>query len=213
MRIGDNELHAANAAVANLPEKDQPRVVRLGVIHVDARHAPPVAHVAADGRNHGDGGDAVPAAALDVYGIKPDVEHRRAVEGRRDGARLVLRGPGGAHLLGHPLHLADAGARGVHLGHGGDEGAGGAPVALEYVLREEAAGDQLGDAQCQRADVGGEQHLVVAVAAVRPAAAQLVGLGVHHDAHDLLGEAPEQVLHVDGAVVKPEHGEHVRRQV
>ena len=56
-------------------------------------------------------------------------------------------------------------------------------------------------------------RIPVAVAAVRPAAAQLVGLGVHHRIHDLLGEAPEQLLHVDGAVVEPGHGEHVRRRV
>lgn len=61
------------------------------------------------------------------------------------------------------------------------------PVALEHVLREEAAGAQLGDAQRQRADAGGERPLAVAVSAVRPAAAQLVGLGVHHGVHDLLG--------------------------
>lgn len=63
------------------------------------------------------------------------------------------------------------------------------PVALEHVLREEAAGAQLGDAQRQRADAGGERPLAVAVSAVhvRPAAAQLVGLGFHHGVHDLLG--------------------------
>ena len=33
-------------------------------------------------------------------------------------------------------------------------------------------------------------RIPVAVAAVRPAAAQLVGFGVHHRIHDLLGEAP-----------------------
>lgn len=52
----------------------------------------------------------------------------------------------------------------------------------------------------------------VAVAAVRPTAAQLVGLGVRHGVDDLLGEAPEQLLHIDGAVVEPWHGEHVRRR-
>lgn len=26
------------------------------------------------------------------------------------------------------------------------------------------------------------------------------GLGVHHDVHDLLGEAPEELMHIDGAV-------------
>ena len=61
------------------------------------------------------------------------------------------------------------------------------PVALEHVLREEAAGAQLGDAQRQRADAGGERPLAVAVSAVRPATAELVGLGVHHGVHDLLG--------------------------
>lgn len=87
------------------------------------------------------------------------------------------------------------------------------PVALEHVLREEAAGAQLGDAQRQRADAGGERPLAVAVSAVRPAAAQLVGLGVHHGVHDLLGEPAEQLPHVDGAVVETGHGEHVRRRV
>lgn len=139
------------------------------------------------------------AAALDVGRVEPDVGHRRAgerpsaqvldvcVQARGDCAHLVLREPGDAHLLGHPLHLAGARARGAHLGDGGDEGAVDAPVVLEHVLREEAAGAQLGDAQRQRADAGGERPLAVAVPAVRPAAAQLVGLGVHHDVHDLLG--------------------------
>ena len=36
----------------------------------------------------------------------------------------------------------------------------------------------------------------MAVAPVCPATAQLVSLGVHHGAHDPLGEAPEQLLHV-----------------
>lgn len=52
-----------------------------------------------------------------------------------------------------------------------------------------------------------------AVAAVRPAPARLVGLGVHHVVNDLLGEAPEQLLHIDGAVVETGLGEHVWRRV
>ncbi len=43
--------------------------------------------------------------------------------------------------------------------------------------------------------------------------AQLVGLGVHHCVHDLLGESARQLLHVDGAVVETGHGGHVRRRV
>lgn len=67
----------------------------------------------------------------------------------------------------------------LDLGRGDHEGAVDALVALEHVLREEAAGAQLGDAQCQRADAGGETALPVTVAAT----AQLVCLGVHHGVH------------------------------
>lgn len=66
----------------------------------------------------------------------------------------VLREPGDAYLLGYPLHLAGARAGGVHLGDGGNEGAVHAPVALDHVVREEAAGAELRDAQRQRAGAG-----------------------------------------------------------
>lgn len=226
-RVGvrDDEPHARRPARADGSQEGEPRVVGLGVNHVDAQDAPPAARVAADGRDDGRGGHAAPAAALDVGGVEPDVGHRRAVEGpraelldvgvkvRRDGAHLVLGEPGHAHLLRDAPHLAGARAGGVHLGDGGHEGAVRALVALDHVVREEAAGAELRDAQRQRADAGGEAALPVAVAAVRPAAAQLVGLGVHHGVYDLLGEAPEQLLHVDGTVVETGHGEHVRLRV
>lgn len=76
------------------------------------------------------------------------------VQARGDGAHLVLREPGDAYLLGYPLHLAGARAGGVHLGDGGNEGAVHAPVALDHVVREEAAGAELWDAQRQRAGAG-----------------------------------------------------------
>ena len=223
MGVRDDEPHARRPARADSPQKGEPRVVGLGVNHVDAQDAPPAARIAADGGDHGGGGDAPLAAALDVGRVEPDVGHRRAVErpcaelldvgvqARGDCAHLVLREPGDAHLLGHPLHLAGARARGVHLVD--DEGAVDAPVALEHVLREEAAGAQFGDAQRLCADAGGERPLAVAVSAVRPATAELIGLGVHHGVHDPLGEPAEQLLHVDGAVVETGHGEHVRRRV
>ena len=58
-----------------------------------------------------------------------------------------------------------------------------------------------------------ERPLAVAVSAVRPATAQLVGLGVHRGVHDLFGESGEQLPHVDGAVAETGHGEYVRRRV
>lgn len=68
------------------------------------------------------------------------------------------------------------------------------------------------DARRQRADAGGEAALAVAVAIVRSDAAHSVGLGVQHGVHDLIGEPAQQLLHIDGAVFEPGHGEHVRRQ-
>lgn len=109
--------------------------------------------------------------------------HRRAVEepcaelldvgvqARRDGVHPALQEPGDAHLLGHPLQLAGAGVGGVHLVDGGHGGAVDAPVALVHVLREEAAGAQLGNVQRQCADAGGERPLAVAVSAVSSDAA------------------------------------------
>lgn len=147
----DGEPHARRPARADGQQEGEPRVLRLGVHHVDAQDAPPAAHVAAD---------AVTTAALDVGRVEPDVGHwgarRRALGSRRAALRRaprcrlpgstrwrpsVLGEPGDAHLLGHPLHLAGAG--GVHLG-GGDEGAVHALVALDHVVREEAAGASFG---------------------------------------------------------------------
>lgn len=68
------------------------------------------------------------------------------------------------------------------------------------------------DAQRKHAHACGGALFTAAVAAVRPPA-QLVGLGVHHVVRDLLGEAPEQLLHIDGAVVETGLGEHVWRRV
>lgn len=86
-------------------------------------------------------------------------------------------------------------------------------MALDHVLRVETAGAQFGDAQRQRSHAGGGAVLAVSVSAVGPAAARLVGLGVHRGVHDLLGESAKQLLHIDGAVVEPGHGEYVRHRV
>ena len=130
-----------------------------------------------------------------------------AVQARDDGAHPVLGEPGGAHLPRDALHLAGAGADGVHLDHGGHEGEIDALVAFDHLLREEAAGAQLGDARRQCAGAGGKRPLEVAVAAVGTASAQLVGPGVHHGVLELLGKPAEQIPHVDDVVVEPGRGE------
>ena len=88
-RVGvrDDELHPGDAAAADRPQEGEPRVVRLGIHHVDAQDAPPAARVAADGGDNGGGRHVAPAAALDVGGVEPDVGHRGAVE--RPSAELL----------------------------------------------------------------------------------------------------------------------------
>ena len=223
--VGDDELDARDAAVPDPAEEGEPGVVRLGVDDVDAEDAAPPARVAADRRDDRRGGHAALPATLHVGRVQPDIGHGRAVErpaaelldihveGCRDGADLVLRQPRYPHFLGYPLHLPGAGAGGVHLGDGRDERAVDPLVALDHVLREEAAGPELGDAERERAHAGRETALPVSVPAVRPAAAELVRLGVHHGVDHLLRQPSYQFLHVDGAVVKPRHAEHVGHRV
>ena len=60
---------------------------------------------------------------------------------------------------------------------------------------------------------GGTVKILSQIVLFSPAATQLVGLGVHHGVHYLLGESAKQLLHVDGTVVETGHGEYVRRRV
>ena len=221
MGVGDGELDPGDAAAADPAQEREPGVVRFSVHHADSEDSPPAAGVAADRGHDRRRGDAPLAAALDVGGVEPDVGHGRAVQrpaaelvdiriqARRDGADLVLAEPGDAHLLGYALHLPGARAGGVHLGDGRHERAVDPLVALDHVLREEAAGAELGDAEREGPHARRQRSLAVSVAAVGAAAAELVGLGVHHGVDHLLGQSAEQLLHVDGAVVEPRHGEHV----
>ena len=158
-RVGvrDDELHAANPR-SRISLRKASHESCDSVSTTSTPRNPPAVRVAADGRDHGRGGDAAPAAALDVGGVEPDVGRRRAVEGpcaelldvdvdvqaRRDGAHLVLGEPRDAHLLDHPLYPSGARACDVYLGYGG---AVHAPVALDHVVREEAANTELRDAQ------------------------------------------------------------------
>lgn len=81
-------------------------------------------------------------------------------------------------FFGSPLYLAGAGVGGVFLGHGGHGGMVDALVAFDHVLREEATGVELWEAQRQLADDGGEAALPVAVSAFCPAAARSVSASI-----------------------------------
>lgn len=223
--IGYDELGAGRAAVAQLPQETEPRFVGLRVHHGHPQHPPPAGLVAAYRRDHCGRSHAAPAAALDVGRVEPDVGYRArierplrevgylGVEGRGDRAHAVPAEPLDAHLLGYPLHLPGAGAGGVHLGYRRDERAVDALVALEDVLGEEAARPELGDSQVERAHARLEAAVPVAVPAVGPIAAELVGLLVHDGVDHLLGEQPEQRLDVDHPVGRPRDGGLIRHRV
>ena len=215
----------SSVPVAQLPQETEPRFVGLRVHHGHPQHPPPAGLVAAYRRDHRGRSHAAPAAALDVGRVEPDVGYRArierplrevgylGVEGRGDRAHSVPAEPLDAHLLSYPLHLPGAGAGGVHLGHRRDERAVDALVALEDVLGEEAARPELGDSQVERAHARLERAVAVAVPAVGPIAAELVGLLVHDGVDHLLGEQPEQRLDVDHPVGRPRDGGLIRHRV
>ena len=135
----------------------------LGVDDAHARHMPPPLRVAAYRGGHGRRRHAPGAAALGVGRVEPQVG-RGQVAGRPGGELLDLgveagaygadpvpRYPLDAHGGGDPLHLPGAGARSARLGHGRHDGPVDAPVALEHVLGEEAAGAKLRRPGRQRA--------------------------------------------------------------
>lgn len=217
VRIGGHELHAVDAAALDAAQEPEPRVVRLGVHHRQTQHAAPAALVAADRGDHGGGGHAAVAAALDVGGVEPQVRGARigqiaahelghvGVEALRYGADLVLRQPGYPQLLRDALHLARRGAGGVHLGHRRHDRAVDALIALDHVLGEEAPRPQLRYPHRDVADTRDQVALAVAVAAVGASRAQLVGLGVHDRVHDVLGEAPYELPQAHRPVLEPRH--------
>ena len=154
--------------------------------------------------------------ALDVGGVEPDVGEpgtrqvallqvgervvqRRAHPGHLAGAHAVY-----AHGLGHALHLPRGHAVGHHLGDGGDDRAVRAGVALYQVLREVAPRAQLRDPEVDGAHAGGEPALAVSVPPVAGLAG-LVGLGVHGLVDGRLRHHPDQLGHVDHAVVESRH--------
>lgn len=76
-------------------------------------------------------------------------------------------------------------------------------LPLDRAAWDEVAGSELRDVPRHRVDAGDGAALTVAVAAVRPFAVDPVDFCVHHGVYELLGEALEQLLHVDGVIAEP----------
>ncbi len=168
---------------------------------------------------HADGGDdrrgLHPAAppALDVGGVQEQVGEPdpppevpggqlRDLRVQRPAHRadLVLREPLYAHLPGDPLHLPRRDAVGPRLRDGRRDGAVRARVPLDQALREIRPRAQLGDAQHDVADGGGQPSLAVAVSRGGPVFAGHVRLRVHDLVHHGLQERARQLPHVEEPV-------------
>lgn len=165
-----------------------------------------------------DGGDvrrglhpAVPSA-FDVGGVEeqagepdlPEVPGDKLRDPRvqrpAHRADLALREPLYAHLPGDALHLPRRDAVGPRLRDGRRDGAVRPRVPLDQALREVRPRSQLGDAQHDVADGGGEPALAVAVARGGPVLAGHVRLRVHDLVDHGLQERARQLPHVEEPV-------------
>ena len=73
MRIGDDQLDAAQAAPGQAAQELHPERLGLAMAGGHAEHFAPAVGVHAHGDDDGGGNDAVVAPDLDVGGVQPDV--------------------------------------------------------------------------------------------------------------------------------------------
>lgn len=208
--VADDEADAREPALAQAAQEAEPARVGLGVDRRDAEHAAHAVGADADRGDDGRGPRAALPPALDVSGVEEQVRHldsaqaaRRqladlGVERSAHGADLVLREPLYSHLAGDPLHLPRRHAVGPRLRDG--HRPVGARVALDHSLGEVGPGPQLGYAQGDVADGGGQTAPPVAVARVRSVLAQHVRLRVHHLVHHRLEQGLGELPHVEKPV-------------
>lgn len=209
------------------PQRQQeglPAVVGLRVDGVEPEQAPVAARAGADGGDERGGLHAAGVPALYVGRVEPNVgvADVRQVAFLQVGDRFVQRRAHPRHLAGahavdahglrHALDLPDGHAVGHYLGHGGDDRAVRARVALDEVLREVAPRAQLRDPEVDGADAGGEPALAVAVAPVAGLAG-VIGLGVHDLVDERLGHRPDELGHARHAVVESGHLGEVARDL
>ena len=209
-------MRRCHAARPQRQQEGPPAVVGLGVDGVEPQQASVAARPGADGGGERGGLDAAGVPALDVGGVEPDVgiARFREVALLQVGDRFVKRGAHPRHLAGahavyahglrHALHLPRGNPVDHHLRHGGDHRAVDARVALYQVLGEVASRAQLRDPEVDDADAGDQPALAVAVALVAGLAG-LIGLGVHYLVDQGFGHHPDELGHVDHAVIESGH--------
>jgi len=73
MGVGDDQLHAAQAAMGELAQELSPDRLGLRGANLHAQHLAPAVGVDADRDDDGDGDDAPTAADLRVGGVDPQI--------------------------------------------------------------------------------------------------------------------------------------------
>ena len=73
MGVGDHQLHAAQAASAQLAQELGPEGFGLRGADVHAQNLTPAVRIDPDGDDHGDGDDAMVAAHLHIGRVQPDI--------------------------------------------------------------------------------------------------------------------------------------------
>lgn len=207
--IGDDELHAAQAAIGERAEEVGPERLRLGRPGGDAQHLALAVLVDRDGDYRGTADDPAAVADLQVGGVKPEIRpapfERPAEEGVHAGVDLgaeprdlALRHAAGAQRLHQVIDGAGGDAVDVGLLHHGHQGLLGGPAGLEEA-REVGALAQPRDGQFDPPGPGVPVPLAIAVPIdlAQRAAGALGRAGRHLGLrlHDPIGGEGQHVAH------------------
>ena len=184
MGVGDDQLHAAQAARRQGAQEVEPEGLRLRGADRHAEHLAPAVAVDADRDGDGDRDDAPGLADLHVGGVEPEIgpvaldragrgsrctRSSISAQSRRD---LALADPLHAHGADQVVHRAGRDALDVGLLDHRRQRLLGGPAGLQEG-REVGAAPQLRDPQLDRAGPGLPVALAVAVALVGPVGAAL----------------------------------------
>jgi hypothetical protein len=209
--IGDDELHAAQAAPDQAPEEGAPEGLGFAGADVQADDLAPPLGVAGHGDYGGDGDDPPALALAQVGGVQPQVGPLAGQGPLQEGPDALvdvlaqlrdggLRDAGQAHGLHQVVHPPGRDPADPRLLDDGDQRLLRRLPGLEEG-REVGALPQLRDAQLQGAEPGVEGPVAEAVAPVQPlrrplvpgGADQALHVGLHQQLQHRLGDGPQEV--------------------
>eukprot|EP01137_Pigoraptor_chileana_P013759 Opistho-2@67633 len=209
--IGDDQLHAGQAAAGKVLEEGRPERFGFGRADVQADDLAPALGVDGHGDYRGDTDDPPPLAHLEIGGIEPEVgpvAGKRSLEKGMDALIDVLAqlrhgglgDAGHAHCLHQLIDAPGADASDPCLLDDRDQRLLDGLPGLQKAGKV-GAGPQLGDLQVERAEPGIEAAVTVAIAPGRalagafvPASAdETVDIGLHNDLQHALGDRAQEI--------------------